>query len=313
MAEPNPLSLPATEAVLALCAGWRGWLAHERRMAALTVDAYERVLRQFIAFLARHKGAGVSLDMLKALERADTRAFIAARRSDGASAATAAQAASALKSFARWLLRHQELEISALMRIAAPKVARRLPRPLSTEVAASLPEDAGELASEPWIGARDTAVLLLLYGAGLRIGEALALDAGTLPLGETLLVTGKRAKQRLVPLLPVVREAIALYAGLCPYPLEPGTALFRGARGKRLNRAIIEKAMARARAGLGLGPTATPHALRHSFATHLLQRGADLRVIQDLLGHASLSSTQVYTGVDTAQLMDVYRHAHPRA
>lgn len=305
--------LPVDAAVAALLDGWHGWMGHERRLSPLTQAAYASVLRGFMLFQSGHRGGPVTLETLASLHRADVRAFMATRQGEGASGATAAQSASALKSFARWLDRHQACTLAPLLSVRAPKVARRLPRPLSPDTAATLPEQLEEARPDAWVGARDAALVLLLYGAGLRVGEALALDRSCLPLGETLKVTGKRAKQRIVPLLPVVRAAVLAYVEACPLALDADAPLFVGQHGKRLHRAIIEKAVARARAGLGLADTATPHALRHSFATHLLHRGADLRVIQDLLGHASLSSTQIYTDVDTAHLMDVYRNAHPRA
>jgi integrase/recombinase XerC len=198
-------------------------------------------------------------------------------------------------------------------RLAGPRVKRGVPRPIAPAEALALAETVAEDAAEPWIGARDWAVLLLLYGAGLRIGEALGLTAAALPLGPTLLVHGKRDKTRVVPLLAEVREAIEAYVRLCPWNLPPARALFRGAKGGPLSPAVVRRSVRVARAGLGLGARTTPHALRHSFATHLLGRGADLRQLQELLGHASLGSTQVYTQVDAAHLLDVYRNAHPRA
>jgi integrase/recombinase XerC len=194
-----------------------------------------------------------------------------------------------------------------------PRVKKGLPRPVTPDEAVNLAATIEEDASIEWIGARDRAVLLLLYGAGLRIAEALSLTGGALPLGEVLTVTGKGGKQRVVPILPLVTDAVADYAAKCPWPLERDKPLFRGARGGPLGQGMVQKAMARARTALGLPPSATPHALRHSFATHLLSAGADLRSLQELLGHASLGSTQIYTKVDAAVLLDVYRHAHPRA
>ncbi len=200
-----------------------------------------------------------------------------------------------------------------LPRTRAPKRPRTLPRPAAPDEAIGLAENAAEAASEPWIGARDLAILLLLYGAGLRVAEALSLTAAILPVGQTLRITGKRSKMRVVPVVPAIREAIDDYVRQCPYPLSGDSALFRGARGGALNADLVRRAVAAARRRLGLPDTLTPHALRHSFATHLLARGADLRALQELLGHASLSSTQIYTAVDAARLLDVYRHAHPRA
>jgi integrase/recombinase XerC len=199
------------------------------------------------------------------------------------------------------------------VKVKGPRIKKGVPRPVAPDDIGAIAEDAAESAAEPWIAARDEAVLLLLYGAGLRIGEAMALTGDILPLGETLVVTGKRNKTRIVPMLAPVRDAITHYVALSPYGAAPGEILFRGARGGPLAPDMIRRAMRAARVRLGLGERTTPHALRHSFATHLLGRGADLRSLQELLGHASLSSTQVYTGVDAAHLMDVYRNAHPRA
>jgi integrase/recombinase XerC len=207
----------------------------------------------------------------------------------------------------------QEGGVAQLPRTRAPRRPRTLPRPASPEDAMGLAENAAEAASQPWIGARDLAILLLLYGAGLRVAEALSLTVRALPIGSTLRVTGKRSKTRIVPVVPAIREAIDEYVRLCPYPLSGDAPLFVGARGGPLNADLVRRAVAAARRRLGLPDTLTPHALRHSFATHLLARGADLRALQELLGHASLSSTQIYTAVDAARLLDVYRHAHPRA
>ena len=202
---------------------------------------------------------------------------------------------------------------NAAPRLRGPRIKKGLPRPVSPDDAVSLAVMVEDDATQPWIGARDRAVLLLLYGAGLRIAEALSITGAKLPLGETLLVTGKGNKQRMVPLLPLVREGVAAYLALCPWPMAPEEPIFRGAKGGPLNQGMVQKAMAAARRALGLPDSATPHALRHSFATHLLGAGADLRSLQELLGHASLGSTQIYTRVDAAMLLDVYTHAHPRA
>jgi integrase/recombinase XerC len=219
---------------------------------------------------------------------------------------------SAVRAFLRFVAEQQGLA-SALPRIATPKRPRTLPRPAAPADAVALAEETGALAREPWIAARDTALLLLLYGSGLRISEALSLPARTHPLGETLRVTGKRGKTRLVAVLPVVADAVANYVALCPWPLGPNEPLFRGAKGGPLSGDVVRRAVASARRTLGLNDRITPHALRHSFATHLLAGGADLRSLQELLGHASLSSTQIYTAVDAAHMLDVWRTAHPRA
>lgn len=286
-------------------------LTHARRRSAHTVRAYAATLHGFVAFIGHQRGEVVTRATLDDLTRADIRAWLAARRNDGLVNASLARDVSALRTFLAWGARTHGLKRDALAGLASPKVPRRVPRPLSPGAAKDLAQVAGDAAVHPWIAARDTAVLLLCYGAGLRISEALSLTAADLPLSETLTVTGKRAKSRVVPLLPAVREAVATYLKLCPWPAEG--PVFRGAKGGPLQPELVRRAVAGARAALGLPDTATPHALRHSFATHLLARGADLRQIQQLLGHASLSSTQIYTQVDAAQLLDVYRNAHPRA
>lgn len=263
-----------------------------------------------MAFLQSHWGAAVTRDTLGQISAADLRAFLAARRSadtgKGLGNASAARELSAVRAF---------LAFAGLAapRLAGPRVRKGVPRPISPDEAVALADTVAEARDEAWIGARDLAVLLLLYGAGLRIGEAVGLNGAALPLGETLVVTGKRGKTRMVPLLPQVRAAVEAYVALCPYALPRDAALFRGAKGGPLAPGLIRRAVQAARAQLGLGERTTPHALRHSFATHLLGRGADLRALQELLGHASLGSTQIYTAVDAAHLLDVYRHAHPRA
>lgn len=296
----------------ALVVEWLGSLASGRRLSAHTVRAYAATLHRFVAFLGRHLGGTVDAAALSTLTLADFRAFLAARRSDGLANASVAREVAALRTFFAFA-RGRGVACDGLNGLASPKRALRVPRPVAPAEAKALAHDIGDAAGLPWVAARDTAVVLLLYGAGLRIAEALALTGGALPLGETLTLTGKRSKTRIVPLLPVVREAIEAYAALCPWPRGGAEPLFRGVRGGPLAPELIRRAMATARAGLGLPASATPHALRHSFATHLLARGADLRSIQELLGHASLSSTQVYTAVDAAHLLDVYRNAHPRA
>jgi integrase/recombinase XerC len=252
------------------------------------VRAYVATAHRLIDFLQRYRGGSIDPSDLQDLGAADLRAF--------------------LKYSAE-----QVGQVATLPRTRAPKRPRTLPRPASPEDAMSLAENAAEGASAPWIGARDLAILLLLYGAGLRVAEALSLTARMLPIATTLRVTGKRSKTRIVPVVPAVREAIDDYVRQCPFPLKGDVPLFVGARGGPLNPDLVRRSVAAARRRLGLPETLTPHALRHSFATHLLARGADLRALQELLGHASLSSTQSYTAVDAARLLDVYRHAHPRA
>ncbi len=234
------------------------------------------------------------------------------RRAAGLGNASAARELSAVRGFLAFAAAEAGREGGA-PRLKGPKTPRNVPRPISPDEAVSLAEEAAESARQPWLAARDLAVLTLLYGSGLRVAEALALTGAALPLGEALTVTGKRGKVRIVPLLATVREAIEAYLALCPWPAARDEPLFRGARGGPLRGEIVRRAVRKARRALGLSERTTPHALRHSFATHLLGRGADLRALQELLGHASLSSTQIYTAVDAAHLMDVYRHAHPRA
>ncbi len=284
-------------------------LRRDRLRSVHTVRAYVATAHRLIAFVGEHRGGPVDATMLGTLATSDLRAYLAHRRADGLTNASAARELSAVRAF----LGFAGGEGASVPRIHAPRVKRGVPRPISPVDARALADDAADAREVPWVAARDLAVLLLLYGAGLRVGEAMALDAGLLPLGETIVVTGKGNKARVVPMLPVVRAAIAGYAAICPWPLRKGSALFRGAKGGRLDAAIVRRAVAGARVRLGLPERTTPHALRHSFATHLLGRGADLRQLQELLGHASLSSTQIYTAVDTAHLMDVYRAAHPRA
>jgi integrase/recombinase XerC len=247
-----------------------------------------------------------------ALSAADLRAFLASRRGEGLGASSAARELSGIRAFLKYAAT-QAGSHASVPRTRAPKRPRTLPRPAAPDEALELASNAAEAAHQPWIGARDLAILLLLYGAGLRVAEALSLTGRALPIGATLRVTGKRSKTRVVPVVPSVREAIELYVRQCPYPVSGDAALFVGARGGPLNPDLVRRAVAAARRRLGLPETLTPHALRHSFATHLLARGADLRSLQELLGHASLSSTQIYTAVDAARLLDVYRHAHPRA
>jgi integrase/recombinase XerC len=296
----------------ALAARWSSYLQHDRRRSAHTVRAYTATAHRFIEFLGRYRGEQVDAAALTGLSAADLRAFLADRRSGGLGAASSARELSGVRAFLRYAA-DQQGSAAQLPRTRAPKRPRTLPRPAAPDDAVELAENAAAAASEPWIGARDLAILLLLYGAGLRVAEALSLSAEVLPIGSTFRVTGKRSKTRIVPVVPAVREAIEDYARQCPYPLRGAVPLFVGARGGPLNPDLVRRAVAAARRRLGLPDTLTPHALRHSFATHLLARGVDLRALQELLGHASLSSTQIYTAVDAAHLLDVYRHAHPRA
>jgi integrase/recombinase XerC len=295
-----------------LATRWASYLTHDRRRSAHTVRAYAATAHRLIDFLGRYRGETIDGVTLTGVNAADLRAFLADRRSGGLGAASAARELSGVRAFLRYAAEQQNVP-AQLPRTRAPKRPRTLPRPAAPDEAMNLAETAAAAASELWIGARDLAILLLLYGAGLRVAEAMSLTASVLPIGSTLRVTGKRSKTRIVPVMAAVREAIDDYARQCPYPLKGEVPLFVGARGGPLNPDLVRRAVAAARRRLGLADTLTPHALRHSFATHLLARGADLRSLQELLGHASLSSTQIYTEVDAARLLDVYRHAHPRA
>jgi len=293
----------------ALLESWRAHLAQGRRRSLHTVRAYLATAERLLGWMEEMDGRAPDRAALRALGTGDLRAYLASRRAEGIGNASAARELSALRGFLRFVAD----EGAAIPAIRGPRVKPGVPRPVSPDEAVALAQDIAETARDGWIGARDWAVLLLLYGAGLRIGEALGLTGAALPLGETLRVTGKRGKTRLVPLLPQVRQAIEDYLALCPWPAAREAPLFRGARGGPLSPALIRRAVQGARGRLGLHERTTPHALRHSFATHLLGRGADLRALQELLGHASLSSTQIYTRVDAAHLLDVYRNAHPRA
>lgn len=296
---------------------WQRWLKHERRVSAHTLDAYTGDLAAFLSFVAGHRGAVPALADLAALGRADFRAWLAHRGLGGLSSSSTARALSTIRGFFRFLARRAGIENGAIGTVGTPKVPRSVPRPLSAAEAEEAIDAVNELSDMPWIGKRDTALLALLYGCGLRISEALSLNRGDVPrkTGEigTLTVTGKGNKQRSLPVLPVVAEAIRAYVAACPYTGDAGAPLFVGTRGGRLSPRIAQLRLQQLRALLGLPQTATPHALRHSFATHLLAGGGDLRTIQELLGHASLSTTQRYTEVDAAALLTTYDRAHPRA
>jgi integrase/recombinase XerC len=315
---PAPEPAFAARDVAAEMARWLGHLGAERRMSAKTVEAYERDVRQFLGFLAEHLGGRPTLAELARLTPQDVRAFMAARRADDIGGRSLMRALAGMRSFARFLERNGKGKVGALAAVRAPKVPRTLPKPLpivSARRVTDADERAGE-AREQWILARDAAVLALLYGSGLRISEALGLARGDVPApgkGAVITVTGKGNKQRMVPLLPQVSQSIADYVSLCPHDLPADGPLFIGARGGPLSPRIVQLTMERLRGALSLPDSATPHALRHSFATHLLARGGDLRAIQELLGHASLSTTQIYTAVDTDRMLEVYRSAHPRA
>ncbi|WP_296676181.1 tyrosine recombinase XerC [Novosphingobium sp.] len=290
-----------------LLEAWHDHLAVARRRSPHTVRAYVAAAARLLDGLGDTDWPGLARIDAHAL-----RGQLARRRAEGLTNASAARELSALKAFIAFARERAGMIDTAPPRMRGPRVKKGIPRPVTPDEAVSLAAAVEDGAADDWIGSRDRAVLLLLYGAGMRIAEALSLTGASLPLGDVLVVTGKGAKQRPVPILPLVRDAVADYAIKCPWPLEKDKPLFRGAKGGPLSQGVVQKAMARARIGLGLPATATPHALRHSFATHLLGAGADLRSLQELLGHASLGSTQIYTKVDAATLLDAYRHAHPR-
>jgi integrase/recombinase XerC len=296
-------------------AAFLDWLGQERRASPATVEAYGSDVAAFLGFLTRHLGGEPDLAALAALRPADFRAWLAAEAADGAGNATRARHLAAVRTFFRWLARRQGVDNPALKLIATPRAKRPVPRALAPAHARAVAEEAGEVSDRAPIQARDEALFTLLYGCGLRIAEALALDVRDAPApgGDAMLrVVGKGSKQRVVPVLPAVRQAIAAWLALHPDP-QPASPLFVGMRGGRLDPAVAQRTMRLFRRLRGMPEHATPHALRHSFATHLLEGGADLRAIQDLLGHASLSTTQRYTSVETAKLMEVWRKAHPRA
>jgi integrase/recombinase XerC len=303
--------LPLGDDLRQAVARWLDSLVAERGLAAKTREAYERDARQLVAFLVRHRGHAPCLADIAALDARTLRAFLADRRRQGAESRSIARGLSALRTFFRWLESEGLASVTALGRIRPPRVPRSIPKPLTVEKATALVADGGD----SWETTRDQAALLLLYGAGLRISEALGLTVRDAPIvgRDVVRITGKGGKIRLVPILPVIQAAVARYLSLCPYPMPPDAPLFVGSKGGPLSPRIIQLAIAGLRDSLGLPPTATPHALRHSFATHLLASGADLRQIQELLGHASLRTTQIYTEVDRERLLAVYEAAHPRA
>ncbi len=278
-----------------------------------TLNAYRGDVAEFLTFMTLHQGAQQGLGALERITVPDMRAWMAQQRSSGVGARSLARKLSAVKSFYRWLAEREGFEPTAVLSTRAPKFTKKLPRPLAEDAAKAMIETVELQSSNVWVAARDVAVVTLLYGCGLRISEALSLTGADAPLAQTIRIVGKGDKERIVPVLPAARDAVDAYLRLCPHPQEPNAPLFRGVRGGALNARAIQAAMANARMQLGLPSTATPHAMRHSFATHLLSAGGDLRSIQELLGHASLSTTQTYTAVDTARLMEVYNRAHPKA
>lgn len=292
------------------------WLAAARALKGAsenTLTAYRADVVDFIAFLTLHHTEPQGLAPLARVGTSDMRAWMAHLRSDGAAPRSMARNLSAVKSFYRWLSEREGFEPTAVLSARAPKFQKKLPRPLTEDAARAMIDTVGEQAASGWVAARDMAVVTLLYGCGLRISEALGLQGRDLPLQETLRILGKGGKERVVPVLPVARKALARYLDLCPFDITPGSPVFRGTRGGALNPRLIQKVTEKARMQLGLPATATPHAMRHSFATHLLSAGGDLRAIQELLGHASLSTTQTYTSVDQVHLMKVYEATHPKA
>ncbi len=305
------LELSAGEALARFTAYMQG----ERRLSPRTVEAYQRDLAAFFGFLEGHLGGAVSLKDLSELQARDVRAYLAHRRNgqEALSARSLSRQISAIRSFFRFTAKRLDVKCEGLADIRAPKFAKSKPRPVSVSAARGLIEAAGEQEKSPWIARRDAALITLLYGCGLRISEALSLKGRDVPLGEAMRVTGKGGKTRIVPILRLTRDAVDDYARACPYTLAPDAPLFRAVRGGEMSPRMAQKLMQSLRAQLGLPETATPHALRHAFATHLLAGGGDLRAIQELLGHASLSTTQVYADIDAAGLMAVYDNAHPRA
>jgi len=291
------------------------WLDHCRALggaAENTVKAYQTDVLGFLAFMTRHHGAAQGLGPLSKITVSDMRAWMASERARGVGARSLARQLSAVKTFYRWLSEREGFEPTAVLSTHSPKFTKKLPRPLAEDAATAMIDTVEMQATDAWVAARDGAVVTLLYGCGLRISEALSLTGADVPLPQVMRITGKGGKERIVPVIDAARDAVASYLRLCPHPMEPNAPLFRGARGGPLNPRAIQKVMERSRMQLGLPATATPHAMRHSFATHLLTAGGDLRAIQELLGHASLSTTQAYTAVDTAHLIDVYNKAHPR-
>jgi integrase/recombinase XerC len=310
----SDLLIIATPDLLTLRVEWLTAIASERRLAAKTVEAYERDTRQFLTFLTAYIGEPAKLKDIAALRPADLRGFLASRRNDGAGARTLGRGLAGIRSFLRYLEKKGLANATGARATRSPRQPKSLPKPLAATQAINVVSIDAQLAEEPWIAARNAALLTLLYGSGLRISEALALTPDDLQKGVTTVrIKGKGGKTRIVPILPAATEAIDEYRRLCPYHLVKDQPIFRGAKGGPLNPAIIQREMQKLRSALDLPETATPHALRHSFATHLLANGGDLRSIQELLGHSSLSTTQIYTAVDTTRLLDIYDRTHPRA
>ena len=317
MTEISTSDLPLLEATPKLLSARKDWLEQlekTRRVAKLTVEAYERDSRQFLSFLCEHLGHRPDISDLSELRVADIRSFLAYRRNEGVGSRSLGRGLAGIRSFFSFLTRAGLADVPAARVVRTPKQPKSLPKPLNIADALHIVDKKTQLDDEPWVASRNAAILTLCYGCGLRISEALSLTPADFGDKSTtsIYVTGKGGKTRLVPVIPAVHEAIDDYLSCCPFILPPDQPLFRGVRGGKLQRAIVERAVQQLRSSLGLPDSVTPHALRHSFATHLLSRGGDLRTIQELLGHASLSTTQIYTGVDTDRLMEVYKKAHPR-
>lgn len=300
-----------SDALAALAGEWESWLREIKRASKHTIVSYQNDLSQFFGFLSNHLGGEVSLKELEKLEARDFRAWLASRMNDFEAASTA-RALSSVKSFFRWLEKQDKIKNEAVFHIRSPKLKKALPKALAEEQSAAAIAAIGSQHKDEWANKRDLALLTLIYGCGLRISEALSLTRAQAD-NDAIVITGKGGKQRVVPVLAVVKEAIADYLSACPYTFDPDSPLFVGKRGKKLDAAIFQRELIKLRRAIGLPESATPHAFRHSFATHLLSAGGDLRSIQELLGHASLSTTQRYTHVDSKRLMDAYKSAHPRA
>mgnify|MGYP005678068945 FL=1 len=300
----------------AICNAVSEWLDNERALkssAKNTITAYEADIVRFAIFMTKHRAEPQGLSALSEIHTRDMRSWMAHERGRGVGSRSLARSLSAVKSFFRWLAKRHALEATAVLLSRSPKFEPKLPRPLEIQAASKMIETVELQSMDDWVAARNAAVLTLLYGSGLRISEALGLTGENIPLPDVIRIQGKGGKERMVPVLPVTQSAVARYAKLCPFQMDPKLPLFRGVRGGGLNARIVQKTMQIARMQLGLPATATPHALRHSFATHLLNAGGDLRTIQELLGHASLSTTQAYTAVDSSRLMQVYNASHPKA
>ena len=314
MAQAKELDNILYPAITPLLNQWQDYLISEKRVSKHTHEAYMRDVVKFLSFLAEYLGKPLSKSDLGNLKPAEFRAYLAARRKDGLTPASVARSFSAVRAFYKYMRRNDIIKNDSIDAVSSPKLKKRLPRPISETAAKRAIKDVGDFAApatNDWVALRDIAILTLLYGCGLRVAEALSLNMGDLDKKDIMTVRGKRNKERLVPLLPIVTKSVDRYLAACPKDIKPGEPLFIGVRGKRLNARNVQLAMQKVRIALGLPSTATPHALRHSFATHLLSAGGDLRTIQELLGHADLGTTQHYTDVDTAYLMDVYNNAHP--